>query len=186
MHLGLRAFAELLKKFPDASITLVGQGPDMARWQRLARDLDIDNKIDWHPWMPQSELTRLYRDHDVFLFPSLHDSGGMVVLEAMAQGLPVVCLKLGGPGVMVDQTCGRAVEVTGTCGKDVVQRLADALVEMAGHPKLMRQLENGAMTQASAYSWDEMAERIYDAVEKDHLILAKNGDDCVCSNEASN
>ena len=38
----------------------------------------------------------LFGSHDLFLFPSLHDSGGFVVLEALSHGLPVVCLDLGG------------------------------------------------------------------------------------------
>jgi glycosyltransferase involved in cell wall biosynthesis len=161
MQLGLCAFAELLKAFPDARLTLVGQGPDRRRWCLLAQDLHIASQIDWQPWMPQSELGQLYRDHDILFFPSLHDSGGMVALEAMAEGLPVVCLKLGGPGVLVDNTCGRAIDVIGASGHEVVQKLTDALFELADSNALRCHLRTGARNRAEARSWDSLANRIY-------------------------
>jgi glycosyltransferase involved in cell wall biosynthesis len=52
---------------------------------------------------------------DLFLFPSLHDEGGWVIAEAMASGLPVVCLDWGGPAVLAGQ--GVAV---GTVGSTIV------------------------------------------------------------------
>src|SRR5262249_17128782 len=53
------------------------------------------------PRMPPAELFELYDTHSLLLFPSLHDSGGFVVLEALSHGLPVVCLDLGGPREIV-------------------------------------------------------------------------------------
>ena len=57
------------------------------------------------------------------LFPSLHDSGGMVVLESLAYGLPVVCLNIGGPGIIVTNGCGRLVDVVGKSKAEVVAKL---------------------------------------------------------------
>lgn len=165
MQFGLRAFAELLKKHPGARITLVGEGSDQLRWERLAQDLHIAGQIDWLPWLPQSELPPVYRAHDVLLFPSLHDSGGMVVLEAMSHGLPVICLKLGGPGVMVDASCGRAIDVFDASEAVVVQRLADALMGIAASPNLMLELSQGAVSKAASHSWDSSVCRIYSEIE---------------------
>ena len=96
MHLGIRAFKQLLHQVPDARMTLVGRGPDENKWRTLASSLGIDQHIDWVPWVERQKLSSMYLSHDIFLFPSLHDSGGLVVLEALGHGLPVVCLNLGG------------------------------------------------------------------------------------------
>jgi glycosyltransferase involved in cell wall biosynthesis len=71
MHLGVPAFADLLKRIPSARMTLVGKGPDEKRLRTLANNLGIEEKIDWIPWLDRKELPAIYADHDVFLFPSL-------------------------------------------------------------------------------------------------------------------
>lgn len=167
MHLGLAAYATFLAKFPNAQLTLVGHGSEEKSWRELASQLGIHpEQIKWRPWLTQKDLAVLYQGHEVFLFPSLRDSGGMVVLEALSFGLPVVCLKLGGPGVIIDNTCGRAVEVNGMSQQDVVKQLADVLVEFANHPQLIKQLRDGARKKAITTSWDAVVERVYAPLEK--------------------
>ncbi len=166
MHLGLPAFARLLQTHPDARLTMVGKGPEEEHWKTLARNLKINGQIEWLPWLPRAGLADLYRDHDIFFFPSLHDSGGMVVLEAMASSLPVVCLKLGGPGVMVDAGCGRAIDVTDVAEQQVIRGLAEALIDFAGHPDLLRRLGEGAVAKALSYSSITLADRIYDPIDQ--------------------
>ena len=71
-------------------------GLNKRRYRRLVRD-----RVEFIPRVPQLKLFELYDTHDLLLFPSLHDSGGYVVLEALSHGLPVVCLDLGGPNEIV-------------------------------------------------------------------------------------
>src|SRR6202008_4554445 len=78
----------------------------------------------------QEALSR-FAHADIFLFPSC-EGGGMVVLEAMAHGLPVVCLDYGGPGEMVTSDCGFAVEVGDM--ETMVSSLAAALAKLAEDP----------------------------------------------------
>ncbi len=172
MHLGLCAFARMLELCPGARLTLVGQGPEENNWRQLAEKLGVAEKIDWLPWQPRAALAHLYWKHDIFLFPSLHDSGGMVVLEAMANGLPVICMKLGGPGVLVDEGCGHAVEVAGLDAEAVVTRLAESLTRIAKSPELMRRLSGGAVTKASTTSWDTLVAGIYESFEHAREIEA--------------
>src|SRR5690606_4537604 len=102
LELALTAFAAASKAHDRLRLTVVGSGPDRARWKSLARDLGVDSKVTWLDWMSRDRLADVYASHQALLFPSLRDSGGMVVLEAMAHGLPVVCLDAGGPGRIVD------------------------------------------------------------------------------------
>lgn len=167
MHLGLAAFADFLKRYPDARLSMIGSGPDEFRWRQLAGRLGIDSRIDWTPWVNQSDLAAIYRNHDVLLFSSLHDSGGMVVLEAMQHGLPVVCLKLGGPGALVDETCGQAVDVTGLGEAEVIAKIANGLQKIYRSPEQLTRLRQGARTRAASSSWSAAVEQIYGSIESE-------------------
>jgi glycosyltransferase involved in cell wall biosynthesis len=153
MHLGLRAFAKLLKNLPHARLTLVGKGPDEQRWRKQANDLGIAGQIDWIPWVRRDKLADLYQTHDIFFFPSLHDSGGMVVLEAMAYGLPVVCMDLGGPGVMVDDSCGKKVSLAQLPQQAVIDDLNNILLQFARKSINYNYLSDGALMKSKTYSW---------------------------------
>ncbi len=161
IHLGLKAFAQLQQKIPSSRFTLIGSGSEQAWLQRLTEQLGIEDAVDWIPWMEQKKLSSAYLQHDIFLFPSLRDSGGMVVIEALSHGLPVVCLDLGGPGVMVDETCGRVIRTDGLSEEAVIQTLSDALVELAENSELRRQLSEGALARPSQFAFKDVVERIY-------------------------
>jgi glycosyltransferase involved in cell wall biosynthesis len=161
MHLGIPAFAHLLKKRPEARLTLVGRGPDGERWRTLAEKLGVGNRIDWVPWLDRGELPTIYASHDVLLFPSLHDSGGMVVLEAMAYGLPVVCLDLGGPGQTVEKTCGFKVKVDDLNEEYAIRALADGLIKLAKDSTFLCRLSEGAIHRAEEFRWSATVGRVY-------------------------
>ncbi|MBF0170548.1 MAG: glycosyltransferase family 4 protein, partial [Nitrospinae bacterium] len=109
MSLGFEGFARLLAVRPDARLTMVGKGPDEAHWRALAHKAGVDAAIDWVPWVEQSRLPDYYRSAHCFLFPSLHDSSGNAVLEALSHGLPVVCLDIGGPAVVAGENAATIV-----------------------------------------------------------------------------
>ncbi len=161
MGLGIRAFAKLVKQVPGTRLTMVGKGPDEKRWRDLAEQLNIADKIDWIPWVDRKELAQIYQGHDVFLFPSLHDSGGMVVLEAMTHGLPVVCLDLGGPGQIVNSICGKVIITANKNEQDVVLHLSEALCELAGDLALRSRLRAGALRRAKQFQWSLVVAKIY-------------------------
>jgi glycosyltransferase involved in cell wall biosynthesis len=165
IHLALRAFAEFARAHSQASLTLVGKGPRHAALVALATELGIANQVRFIDWMPQEQLAALYRSHQVFLFPSLHDSSGNVVLEALSHALPVVCLKLGGPAMFVDEQCGRVIEVTSLNESAVVERLSIALREIAASSDLRSQLRSGALARAVEYTWDRVVGRVYERIE---------------------
>ncbi len=160
MHLGLPAFSAFAKMNPKARLTLIGDGPDKARWQRMAERLNLDGKIAWHAWTAREKLGAIYADHDLFFFPSLRDSGGLVVLEAMAKGLPVVCLDRGGPGVIVNETCGRVVPTEGRNRNAVIEGLGKALLDLDRDPVLRKQLSVGARVRVRDFTWAEKVARI--------------------------
>jgi glycosyltransferase involved in cell wall biosynthesis len=87
-----------LNRLPEWKLIVCGDGPDMSRLQRLTWSRGLAERVEFRGWVPREEVLRTMRDEgSVLVFPSLHDEAGWAVAEAMASGLPVVCLNIGGP-----------------------------------------------------------------------------------------
>jgi glycosyltransferase involved in cell wall biosynthesis len=157
--LALRAVAAARQR-AMVELTVLGTGPEAKRLSALVASLGLRDSVNWIPRLEAvDDVYRLYREHDVFLFPSLHESGGMAVLEAMAAGLPVICLALGGPGVSVTEECGVLIQPT-TPGR-VVDEMASALLRLATDRDLRRKMGTAAERRVlEAYTWEVKARTI--------------------------
>jgi len=163
--LALRAFATFAARYPAAEFVIVGDGPERNRLERLARELGIENQVRFEGWMPRERLLAKMRACDVFLFASLRDGGGLVVVEAMAAGKPVVCFDLGGPGLHINPECGFKVPARDPA--QGVRDMAQALGRLASDRHLCAQMGLGALQRArQVYDWDRVAERITMAYEE--------------------
>jgi glycosyltransferase involved in cell wall biosynthesis len=160
-HFALRAVHLLRARGVPVQLTLVGRGEAEAALRDLAARLQLGDTVQWLQDLPREAVLRLYAEHDLFLFPSLHDSGGTVVLESLSRGCPVVCLDLGGPPHFVDETCGRVVPAADGDATAVPGRLADALQALAADPALRWRLREGALAQAQRHSWPARVRQAY-------------------------
>jgi len=165
VHLALEAVARAAAAGVDIHFAIVGSGPLLGKLETMAATLGIASRVTFCGQLRQAELLARYREHDLLLFPSLHDSSGNVVLEAFASGLPVLCLDLGGPAEMVDGSCGRAIAARGVDQQGVVEKLAASLVDFSRSPELLARLREGARDRALAASWDDRVETVYAPVE---------------------
>ena len=86
----LRAFALVLTQFPETRLDIVGDGPERENLEALARELGIAGSVRFLGKLPHRRLPAIYRQADVFVTASTIETQGLVVLEAMASGLPVV------------------------------------------------------------------------------------------------
>lgn len=161
-HIAIRAFARLQRDMPDARLTVVGQGPERARLLADAAHYAIGDKVDFVSWVPQQELFRLYDSHDLFVFPSLHDSGGTVVLEALSRGLPVMCLDLGGPRLIVTSDSGIIVPTGGRNTDEVSASMAAEMKELFGSPDRIVALSAGAVARAHEFVVSDRVAELYD------------------------
>ena len=159
LHLGLEAFARLRQRHPEAQLTVIGDGPEEARLHVQAEQLGIADAVAWRPWTDRKLVTEAYGLHHALLFPSLHDAGGKVLLEALSRGLPVVCLDAGDPGRLVDSCSGFRVKAAGA--EQAVEGMADALARLAKDKELSRRMSEGAWRRARRdFSWATQIERM--------------------------
>jgi glycosyltransferase involved in cell wall biosynthesis len=161
-HIAIRAFAELVRRLPDARLTIVGKGKEQSRLKAVAAEYGLSNNIEFVPWLPQQQLFALYRSHDLFIFPSLHDSSGGVVLEALSFGLPVICLDLGGPKQIVNSDSGVVVGTAGRNTAQVASALADELFCIFRSPLRLSQLSLGATARAGRFILSDRVAKFYD------------------------
>ena len=130
VHLAIRAVAQSDR--PNLHLRILGDGPERGHLERLAQELGVAERVEFSGNVPREEALRATQDAAGLLFPSLHDSGGYAVIEAMAAGLPVICLKLGGPGLFVTDACGWVINPD--TPKQTVGDLALALRQFADFP----------------------------------------------------
>ena len=151
VHIAIQAFAMLLKKIPNARFTIVGSGPEEARLKADVLARKIKDSVDFISWLPQNNLFELYDSHDLLLFPSLHDSSGGVVLEALCHGMPVVCLDLGGPKDIVTLNSGVIIKTAGLNTAQVASRIAAELTDLIASPTRLAALSAGAISRANEF-----------------------------------
>jgi glycosyltransferase involved in cell wall biosynthesis len=165
LHLAVDALAEAVRRGADVSFVAVGDGPLREPIQAQINRLGLQDRVELRKHIPQRELMSLYHHADAFLFPSLHDSSGNVVLESLSRGLPVICLNLGGPPCFVDATCGIVVNVDGLSRAQLVSALADAIVDYAGRADARRQaMSDAACARAAPLTWERQVAALYEGV----------------------
>lgn len=145
----------------DTKLTIVGKGNSTDLLRGIAEDIPSNGKVVFVNWMARDKLFEFYNSADIFLFPS-HEGAGMVVAEAMACGLPVVCLDNNGPAEIVnnpDTTVGR-----GSYDRTVhsISCKIERLYSDAGFYECCSKLATEAVGK---YAWEHKAveiSRIYD------------------------
>jgi len=161
VHLAIRALAEASGAVPGATLTLFGQGPDELGLRRLAKQLGVADAVEFAGQVPRQQVTDSLAGFTALVFPSLHDSGGMAVLEALSAGLPVISLDLGGPGIIMNETCGIVVSTAHADEAQTVTGLANAMISMATMANTdWERLSTGAVDRSNELSWDKLTKRI--------------------------
>lgn len=89
----LKVFKKLLKQVPKAGLVIVGDGPERARLEKMAKNMGVSASIKFEGW--QENLATYYQTADVFLTTSLYEGFGLTIIEAIASGLPVVSSNVG-------------------------------------------------------------------------------------------
>ena len=151
--IAIEATKLLRSRGQDVELTIIGEGPEDDRL-RVAAGPDLDQSITIRPFIPdRTALLREIAAADIFLFPSVREGFGMVALESMALGTPVITTDH-------PDNHARALIIPGATG-DVcppdAQAFADAVERCLGD--LQRRSE-AARRAARSYDWDELADRL--------------------------
>ena len=159
----LRAVALLREQ--EFSLMLVGserarEADYAAKLRDVTQNLGLTDKVCFAGRLEGKNLAAAYRQADIFVLPSLVEGYGLVLLEAMSFGLPVVTTKVGGiPEIVSDGVEGILIPPRDE------KALANAIAELLACPTIRRELGNKGMARARQQpSWDEVCKTFREAL----------------------
>lgn len=159
----LRFFAKLQKELPKTTFVIVGDGTEKTKLRELAKKLKIDKKVIFAGPINPSVLPNVYSGADVFVFASKTETQGIVILEAMASGLPVVTI--------YDDAYTDIITdgVTGLLVKGSPSLFAKRVSSLLQNPQLQQTLSANARKIVDAYSVHTIAVQL-EALYQDLII----------------
>ena len=156
----IQALPRIVKRFPDVKYVIVGTGEDHAFLQRLAGDVEVQDKVIFAGQVVDGEQAAYYAACDVFIMPNRQigpdvEGFGMVFLEAGAAGKPVIGGCSGGTGEAIrDGVTGIRVD-----GENV-EAIAAAVIEILADADKARAMgEQGRQWVESAFTWESIVDR---------------------------
>jgi phosphatidyl-myo-inositol dimannoside synthase len=133
----------LLKLFPDAQLVVVGEGSDLPRLQSLAQASGVSGHVHFLAFIAHDQLSNAYDHCEIFAMPSRGEGFGLVFIEAMARGRPVIGGAHGGTPEIIDDGVDGYVVRYG----DVAQ-LTDRLQRLLANDSLRREMGAQALAKA--------------------------------------
>ncbi|MDJ0843206.1 glycosyltransferase family 4 protein [Crocosphaera sp.] len=161
----VEAFLSVVKQ-TNAVLEIVGDGELRGQLEEAAKNYGIEQHVHFHGWQSHDRCVELLNQSDIFIMPSLRESGGHAVLEAMALGLPVVVTRWGGPAQTVSPDCGILVDPDSPGA--FVQGLAEAIIHLANSPELRESMARIGPLQVKrqGLDWDDKCDRFIEIFEE--------------------
>ncbi|WP_316570466.1 glycosyltransferase [Neobacillus sp. YIM B06451] len=151
----IRAFAIVYEAYPSSKLLIVGDGPQRAEYEQLARDLGISEATKFTGRVPNTEVPAYINQMNIFAVPSTEDSEsfGVAAVEAMACGVPPVVSNVGGlPEVVIEGKTGYVVP------KENPKQLSEAFLKLIREPETRQEMSvNGIRHVRENYDWTQNA-----------------------------
>ena len=150
----LNILPEILAKHPDVILLIAGNGPDQGFIREEAKKKGIEDNCVFTGYFDRNDLALVYAISEVFVFPSLTDTQGLVTLEAMLSGTPVVAIgALGTLTVMGGDNVGFMV-------KDDPVEFTGRVLELLDNPELRLSKSQEAKKHARSWSIEELTKKL--------------------------
>lgn len=147
----VRALKYIPKEY-NVSFIIVGGGYQRKEIEAEAKSNGREKDVKIIAEMPRQEVLKLLERSDIFLFPSLREGGSWSLMEAMAIGLPVVCLDWAGMAITVNDACAIRLPVTNP--KQMPKDMAEAIIKLIEHPDLREQMGGAARKRIKkVFNW---------------------------------
>lgn len=148
----------------ELEVTFVGDGPERAGLEELAKELGIHEQVTFEGLVPPETMPDYFGKADLFCFPSIREFGGAVVLEAMASAVPCVIADHGGIGEYVTENSG--VKIAPKSREYLIEKFAEAICRFGESPGWHRQCAMESRKVAEAYRWENKAKCLLDLIEE--------------------
>ena len=154
----IRLLIKSFKKIIDNNdfnieLHIVGEGEDKNKIIFLIKTLKLDNRVILHGSLIGNKLHKIYSNSDIFILPSMFESFGIVLIEAMASGIPIIASNI---------PCVRNViknNKTGLLVKTTPEDFAEAIEKLLNNPKLREKLIENGLEEIKKYNWDKIVSK---------------------------
>ena len=152
----LDAVAQVNKRRDDVRLVLIGSGPQAKDLEKYADKLGIGERVQFTGLVPMDDIPSYLKAADMFVFASISETQGLVTMEAMSAGLPVVAVDA--TGTSDEMTDGEQ----GLLTENDSSALAQAILKVLGDPALYAHLKDGAIRKAQSFDIMVKAQQMLD------------------------
>lgn len=138
-------------------LDIVGRGPELEACKALVRSLELDDRVRFLDWYTvQDDLFKSFSQYRGVVLPSIEDANGIVIQEAMALGLPPICLDWGGPSLLIEHgRTGFLVEPVSI--EHITTEIALCMDRLSEDPVLAESISRAAHEFARGWRWSALA-----------------------------
>ena len=144
---------------PSLRLLIVGDGPYRAECAEIARRLGIGDRVRFFGFVPRAEVDRYYAAADLFVFPSITETQGLVIQEAMSYGLPAVAIAGGGASAGIEHG------TNGLVVRNDADEFARGILRVLADETLHAGMSAAAARSVRGHGLDEMTQGILDVYE---------------------
>ncbi len=154
----LEAFSQIKKPF---ILIVCGQKRDNIDYEGFLPNLSQEQRVIFTDWISYQDVISLFNYADLFVYPTLSDTLPLVILEAMASGLPILSTKVGGIPYQVDESCGVLVEPRNS------QAVAAAFERMTqNQAELVKMGQAASQIAKTKFNWENSAQTAFELYQE--------------------
>lgn len=156
----LQAAQQVYRQHPDLRVVLIGDGPDRSALETLISELGMTERVTFTGTLPFQDVIIYLKAADIFAFASVTETQGMVTMEALAAGLPIVA---------VDGTGTRDIIDDGQQGflvPNEAEALAKSINELFDSPSMMKKFRRNALKKAKTFDLKDQATKLIEVYEQ--------------------
>lgn len=160
----IRSFKQVLENVPYTRLIIVGSGPQKESLQALCSDFGIQDKVIFTGLLSRHDIVHCFASADIFTFPSVSETQGLVIGEAKAVGLPIVAIKAFGTSDMVSHN------EDGFLTDASLSSYTNSILQLLRNEKLYKEMSLNAKTNAqyisASYCADLMLQSYIELIER--------------------
>ena len=167
---GLDFLFDALMRIPQETryqVRVIGDGPELEHLRKRCKDgLNLSKHVNCMGSIPYMEMEKEYAGADVFIMPSIRETTGTVLLEAMSKGIPVITINKFGGATLFDENTSWLYE--GNSKEEYIENLKKAILECLVNPDEVTRRGKNARKKAEKYTWQEKNKK-YQAIYEELL-----------------
>lgn len=151
--------SSLVKTKHPVSLDIVGSGPELDACKQLVKDLGLEDRVRFLGWyISHNDLFDSFSQYRGVVLPSIEDANGIVIQEAMAVGLPPICLDWGGPQLLIDHGInGYLIEPKSI--DYITTEMANYLDTLGSDSSLAETFSIAGRKKAESWRWSAVAKK---------------------------